>query len=49
MKLKIVCMVKINGQWVRQEDIPKDEFQRIIEKKMDQAMDSIGFDRIKTA
>ena len=49
MKLKIVCMVKINGQWVHREDIPEEEFRKIIEKKMDQAMDSIGFDRIKTA
>lgn len=46
-KLKIVAMVKINGQWVRQEDVPPEEFRKIVEKTMDRAMDSIGFDRVK--
>ena len=48
-KLKIVSMVRINGQKVRQEDIPPEEFKAIVEKAIVRAMDNIGFDRIKTA
>lgn len=48
-KLKIVSMVKINGTWVNQDDIDTEEFKKMIEIKMDTAMQNIGFERIKTA
>ena len=30
MALKCVNYVKINGEWVEQKDIPKEEFYRIM-------------------
>lgn len=47
-KLEIVSMVKVNGVWVRQEEIPKEELCKLLEKKLDQAMEGIGFKRVKT-
>lgn len=47
--LEIVSMVKINGEWVRQEEIPPEEFRQLLEKKLDQVMDGLGFDMVKTA
>lgn len=49
MKLEIVSMVRINGEYVHQEDIPAEEFQKLLEKKLDESMRDIGFERIKTA
>lgn len=48
-KLEIVSMIKINVEWVRQEEIPREELCKLLEKKFDQAMKGIGFDRVKTA
>lgn len=48
-ELEIVSMIKVNGVWVRQEEIPQEEFCKLLEKKLDQVMDGIGFDRVKTA
>ena len=39
-KLEIVSMIKINGEWVRQEEIPREELCKL---------KGIGFDRVKTA
>lgn len=47
--LKIVSMVRINGEKVRQEDIPPEEFRAIVEKGIIKAMANIGFERVKTA
>ena len=49
MKLKIVSLVEIDGKRVRQEDIPPEEFKKIVEKVIVQAMSNIGYDRRKTA
>lgn len=48
-KIEVVSMIKIDGQWVNQEDIPEEEFRLLMENKCDQIMSEIGFDRIKTA
>lgn len=48
-KLEIVSMIKVNGEWVRQEEIPKEELCKLLEKKFDQVMNGIGFNRVKTA
>lgn len=47
-KLEIVSMIKVNGVWVRQEEIPKEELCKLLEKKLDQAMEGIGFKRVET-
>ncbi len=49
MKLEIVSMVRINGVKVLQEEIPVEEFRKILEKKLDENMKNIRFERIKTA
>ena len=48
-KLEIVSMIKINGVWVRQEEIPREELCKLLEKMFDQSMKGIGFERVKTA
>ena len=49
MKLEVVSMIKVNGKWIQQEDIPQEELRRLLETKMDETMRNIGFARIKTA
>lgn len=49
MKLEIVSMVRINGEYIRQEEIPAEEFRKLLEQKLDESMGDIGFERIKTA
>jgi hypothetical protein len=49
MDLKIVSMVRINGERVRQEDIPPEEFRAIVEKVVERAMNNIGFERVNSA
>lgn len=44
-KIEIVCMVRINGEKVPQESIPKEEFQGMVEKTIDEAMKNIFFER----
>ncbi len=46
-KLKIVSMVEIDGKRYRQEDIPPEEFEAIVEKVIERAMNNIGFVRVK--
>lgn len=48
-KINIISKIIINGNPVLQEDIPPEEFKKMLEKKMDEVMDNAGFDRIKTA
>ena len=48
-KLEIKSLVKVDGKWVRQEDLAKEEFDRILEAKIDEVMSNIGFERINTA
>lgn len=47
--IEVVSMIKINGCWVNQEDLSKEEFSQILEKKLDETMKNIGFERRKTA
>lgn len=47
--IEVVSMIKINGLWVNQEDLSKEEFSEILEKKLDESMKNIGFERRKTA
>lgn len=49
MVLKIISMVKIDGQWVNQEEIPPQKMQEILEKTMLRAGNSIGAQVQKTA
>lgn len=48
-KLEIVSMIKVDGTWIRQEDILPEDFRKLLEMKMDESMKSIGFERKKTA
>lgn len=49
MKLEIVSMVRINGVEIPQEEIPIEEFRKMLEKKLDENMRNLGLERIKTA
>ena len=40
-------MVEIDGKRYRQEDIPPEEFEVIVEKVIERAMNNIGFVRVK--
>ena len=46
--IEVVSMIKINGSWVNQEDLSKEEFSQILEK-LDETMKNIGFERRKTS
>lgn len=45
-KPEIVSMIRIDGVWRRQEEVPEEELQKLVEKKLDDVMRSIGFERI---
>lgn len=49
LKLKIVSMVRINGQEVKQEDLDPEVFHKLLEEKIDFAMKNVGFEKEKTA
>ncbi len=42
--MEIVSMIKINGEWVDQKDIPPDVAAEIIEQTIRRAANNIGFD-----
>lgn len=44
-KLEIVSMVKINGVWYMQEEVPKDQFRKLLEAKITDTMQNLGFRR----
>lgn len=44
MALTCVNYVKINGEWVEQKDIPKEEFDRIMSEILIRGMKNIGFE-----
>ncbi len=48
-RIEIVSMIRINGEKVYQSSIPKEEFEEILEEKMDRTMSSFHFERKKTA
>lgn len=43
-KPKIISMVKINGEWVTQEDVDPEVFAGIVETVIRRAAANIGFD-----
>ena len=43
--IEVVSMIKINGSWVNQDELSKEEFSRILESKLDETMKNIGFER----
>ena len=43
--IEVVSMIKINGSWVNQEDLKREELSQILEKKLDETMKNIGFER----
>lgn len=42
-KLNIVSMMKINGEWVNQEEIPPEKVKGIIQETFEKACRNIGF------
>lgn len=46
--LEIVSMIKVDGEWVNQKDLPPEKAAEIIEKVIDRAMNNIGFQRVKS-
>lgn len=48
-KLEIISMIRINGEWKNQEEIPPDEFKNALEKKLNETMRNIGFQRKNAA
>lgn len=43
MKPKIISQIKINGEWVNQEDIPAEVVAQIVEQTIKRAAENIGF------
>lgn len=43
-KPEIVSMIKINGVWTKQEDIPRDEVSKMVAQTIIRAASNIGFD-----
>lgn len=48
-KLEIVSKVRINGELYLQDELDPEEFRRLVEKKITEFMEGIGFERDKTA
>lgn len=48
-KIEIVCMVRVNGKKVPQESVPKEKFNEMLEKKLDETMRNLCFERVKSA
>ena len=44
-KLKIVSMVRINGKWMRQEEVDPVLFKKLLGEKLDYVMGNQGFVR----
>lgn len=40
-------MVKINGVWYRQEEVPEDQFKKLLEDKITESMQNLGFRKDK--
>lgn len=49
MKLQIVSIIKINEKEINQRDLQPEVLQQIIIKKVNFAMENIGFERKETA
>lgn len=40
--IKIVSMIKVNGEWVNQDDLPQEMVREIVEKTIIRAASNIG-------
>lgn len=47
MKPKIISMIKVNGTWVNQDDLPEEVVKKIVEKTIKRAAANIGFEAVK--
>lgn len=47
MALEVVSQIKVNGEWVDLDTLPKEEGRKILTQALDRAMMSIGFVRDK--
>lgn len=43
MKPKIISQIKINGEWVNQENIPDEVVREIVERTIKRAAANIGY------
>lgn len=41
---KIVSMIKVNGEWINQDDVPPDILNKAVEQAISRAAAAIGFD-----
>lgn len=48
-KINIVSKVRINGNLMLQEEIDPEVFRRLLEEKITDTMENVGFQRKKTA
>ena len=47
MALECVNLIKINGEWVAQKDIPKETFDRIMSEILVRGMENVGYKQKK--
>ena len=40
---RIISMIKINGEWVNQDDLPKETVRAIVQETITRAAENIGF------
>lgn len=45
-KPEVVSLIRSNGEWVCQEELPAEEIRELTEQKIDAAMRDIGFERV---
>lgn len=48
-KLQIINKIRLNGELYLQEDFDPEEFRSLVDKKMNETMENIGFEKDKTA
>lgn len=48
-KIEIVSMVRIGGEKIPQDKIPAEQFQILLEDKIDSTMRNLYLERVKTA
>lgn len=46
-KPKIVSLIKINGEWVNQDDLPAELVREMVAKTIIGAANNIGFDVVR--
>lgn len=48
-KIEIVSLVRVNGKICRQEELDPEEFRIMVNQKVNDVMENLGFTRDKTA